>query len=771
MIDESNHWVEPSPVDIPQDILDQIGEPRFLAEALVRRGFTDAQFLREFLDPDQYTPAKPETLPDLLKAADRIENAIQSGETIGVWGDFDVDGQTATALLVQTLQALGAKVQYFIPNRERDSHGVALPALNTFLKTGVDLVLTCDTGISANDAVNFAKEQNVDFVITDHHTLPETLPEAVAVVNSQRLAPGEALSPLCGVGCAYKLAEELLERANHVEKAHELLDLVALGTVADLALLTGDNRFLVQRGLEQLRRSPRPAIEAILEMANASPDQLNEEQISFIIAPRLNALGRLDDANPAVPFFLAKSLAEARPMAARLEALNARRKLLCDQVFQAAQAQLEHERSLLDHAVILLGHPAWPGGVLGIVASRLTELYRKPVILLTTPPGESARGSARSIEGVNITQAISNSRHLLNSFGGHPMAAGLSFDASKMTEVHHLIDHSVQQQQSLEQYPTADLVIDAFIPLEKLTLEIIESLDRLAPFGPGNRALTLATSNLVLQSQAQFGKNNEHRQLIVEDSAGRAQRVIWWQGAGLALPEGRFDLAYTVRASSYRGQHTVQVEWGSFRSIQESIPLHKQRVVQVIEDHRGELDPSAVLTTWVNEPQTILFAEGEHPYRHSAVDRRHLTTAQILVIWTIPPGREELQMILETVAPQKVIWFGINPGDNLLTPFVTRLTGLVRYAIKARQGQTTISELAAATAQRERTVMAGLAWLARRGYITVEGSETQVQLSLGGIANPDAANRLESDITYLLEETAAFRAYCQNINLKLLILG
>jgi single-stranded-DNA-specific exonuclease len=552
---QPGHWIDPQPVDVPQAIRDQIGEPQFLAEALVRRGFTESQRLREFLDPFYYHPARPDSLPDLQKAADRIESAVQSGETIGVWGDFDVDGQTATSLLVQTLQILGARVQYFIPIRERDSHGVSLPALQTFLGTGVDLVLTCDTGISAHESVIYARERGIDFIITDHHTLPESLPPAVAVVNSQRLPPGEALSLLCGVGCAFKLAEELLVRANLAEQLESLLDLVALGTIADLALLTGDNRYLVQRGLERLRTSPRPAVEAILELSEDTPAQITEELISFIIAPRLNALGRLDDANPAVPFFLAKTLAEAQPMAARLEGLNARRKLLCDQVFQAAQAQLERDRSLLEHPVILLGHPAWPGGVLGIVASRLTEIYLKPTILLTMPPGEPARGSARSVEGVNITQAIASAHHLLNNFGGHPMAAGLSLDATNISEVHQLIDEDASQQQSQAQLPALSLVIDAFVPLDRLNLDLVKSLDRLAPFGPGNRALTLVSRNLVMQSQVQFGKNNEHLQLLVEDTQGNTQKVVWWQGrclkAGLTWPI-RYTLPITTGSQRSR---------------------------------------------------------------------------------------------------------------------------------------------------------------------------------------------------------------------------
>ena len=766
---DQQNWVEPPHVEVPKAIRDQIGEPAFLAETLVRRGITDAQRLREFLDSSQYVPADPDALPDLPKAVDRIEHAVSIGETIGVWGDFDVDGQTATSLLVQTLQFLGAKVKFFIPNRERDSHGVALPALETFLASGVDLVLTCDTGISAHDAVSFAGERGIDFIITDHHSLPDTLPPAVAVVNSQRLAPGAPLAPLCGVGCAYKLAEALLVRSGNAAKANELLDLVALGTVADLALLTGDNRFLVQRGLESMRVSPRPAIEAILELSNVSPDQITEEQISFIIAPRLNALGRLDDANPAVPFFLAKSLAEARPMAARLEGLNARRKLLCDQVFQAAQAQLERDHSLLEHPVVLLGHPAWPGGVLGIVASRLTEIYHKPFILLTTPPGQHARGSARSIEGVNITHAISGAQHLLNSFGAHPMAAGLSLDPGKITEVHRLIDSSVRSQQSQEHQPAARLVIDAYLPFDELSLEMVTSLDRLAPFGPGNPGLILAARNLALQSHVQFGKNNEHLQLIVEDAHGSSQKVVWWQGTGLPLPQDRFDMAYTVRASNYRGQPMVQVVWVGFRNIMESVTLRKQHAVRDIVDYRNELDPSAKLAVWKNDPQTLIFAEGDQPQLSKAVDRNHLVSKQNLVVWTTPSGREELQALLDIVNPQKVIWYGIHPGSDQLMPFLTRLTGLVRYVMKARNGMTTISELAAATAQRERTVSAGIAWLAARGYITAETVDTAVQITSGGSADPDLVNHIEQDITYLLSETAAFRSYCQKIDLKLLI--
>jgi single-stranded-DNA-specific exonuclease len=762
-------WLEPTPVEVPNAISSLVGGPPFLAEALVRRGLVDTDRLRGFLDPKFYTPALPAELPDLALAADRLEQAIRSGEHIGVWGDFDVDGQTATTLLIQALRSLGANTSYYIPIRARDSHGVALPALKDFLATGIDLLLTCDTGITAHAAADFARSQKVDLIITDHHLLADTLPDALAVVNPQRLPAGHPLATLCGVGCAYKLAEECLRRANRGEEAARLLDLVALGTVSDLALLLDDNRYLVQSGLERLRSEPRPAIVAMLEQSRIDPAQITEEQISFTLAPRLNALGRLDDANPAVPFLLAASAVEARPMAARLEALNARRKLLCDQVFQACQAQLSQDRSLLDHPVLILGHPAWPAGVLGIVASRLVDLYRRPVILLATPAGEVARGSARSVEGINITQAITTAESLLTGYGGHPMAAGLALEPAKIPDMHRAVDQSVAQQQAATHVAVADLVIDAFVPLGDLSIEMVELLDRLAPFGPANPPLILASQNLKLQNQVTFGKNGEHLRLMVEDNAGVARKVTWWQGAGSPLPEERFDLAYTVHSSHFRGKASVEIEWVAIRILPESLPLRSQRPIQTIQDERHQLDPLASLRRMLEKPDTLVYAEGEHSLPDRAVDRCHLSPAANLIFWSVPPGRSELLAILDQVAPRQVTWFGIATTPDKPETFLNRLSGLVRFALKQRAGRVVVSDLSTATGQREQTVRLGLAWLAARGHITIQpDGENELQIYAGGAPDPAAAARIERDLVFMLQETTAFRAFCQKVDLRLL---
>ena len=762
-------WIEPQTVDISPEVRELVAGPGFLAEAIVRRGLSNPERLKAFLDPNLYTPAPATDLPDLTLAVDRLNTAIQNGEHIGVWGDFDVDGQTSTTILVKALHILGAKVSYYIPVRGQESHGVALPTFQKFLDQGIQLVLTCDTGISAHAAVQFATSKQVDFIITDHHTLPDDLPPALAIVNPQRLPTGHPLFGLCGVGCAYKLVEECFRRAGRPAEAAQFLDLVALGTIADLASLHGDNRWLVQSGLERIRQSPRPAIQAMFELTDFDYAQVTEEQISFILAPRLNALGRLGDANSAVPFLLAEKMSDARSMAAHLEALNAQRKLLCDQVFQAAQSQIERDRTLLEHRVLLLCHPAWPGGVLGIVASRLVELYQRPAILLTTPPGQPARGSARSVADINITQAIAAASHLLIGYGGHPMAAGFAIETSKISEFQRALEQAILVQNPGE-VRVGDLQIDTYLPMESLTLEFVEVMDRLAPFGPGNPPLVLATRNLSLRSKTVFGKTKDHLQLVVEDGTGVSQKVIWWQGAGAPLPEGRFDLAYTVRASIYHGKRSVQIEWLHSRAIPDSLPFSSKRRPQEIQDYRDELDPQPLLEPFFSQNNALVYAEGEIPFRKKAVDRYHLAASEILVFWSIPPGRAELQFILDEVLPHQVTWFGVSTSTEQITPFLTRLGGLVRFALNNRGGQVTLSELAAATGQRDITIRKGLAWLAAQGLIALtEVDPIRISLAAAGLPDPARSTALKSELTFLLQETAAFRTFCRKVDLQLLL--
>ncbi len=762
-------WLEPEAVVVPPELQQVIGGHPLAAELLVRRGITDPAIARAFLDPDLYHPADPLDLPDLAAAADRLELALQRGEKIGVWGDFDVDGQTSTALLVSGLRGLGGDVIYHIPVRARESHGINLPNLEKLLAAGAQLVLTCDTGITAHEAADFLRHKQVDLLITDHHSLPEQLPNAPALVNPQRLSPDHPLRPLCGVGTAAQLLAELLRRKNRSDEFSTYLDLVALGTVADLAVLTGDNRWLVQRGLQTLRAQPRPGLQAVLKLAELSAANLNEEHIGFILAPRLNAIGRLGDANPMVELLMTPDPEIAKPLALELEALNSRRKRLCDDVFRAAQSQIERNRSLLDTPVLVLENPTWPAGVVGIVASRLVELYARPVALIAAPPGEIGRASARSVDGVNITAALAENANLLLGFGGHPMAAGFSIQPEKINDLRRALSRSVLRQAAGRPL-TNRLQVDAWLSLPEINLDLVESISRLAPFGPGNPSPIFAARNLRLESATGLGRTGEHLQLVVEDPSGNQARIIWWGAAGNPLPGGRFDLAYTVRASNFRGQVGVTIEWVSARPLEESAVEVTAAPAFSIADHRQVKDPQAILSELDLHPDSLFWWEADCPPDIPGTDRNHLHPADTLVIASIPPERAALAATLQQVQPQRVILLGHVSTPASLRSLLTRLGGLIRGVQSQHNGITSIEELAAACACTNAAIRTGLAWWQANGAVHLDWMENGlVQISSPGQPSRADLPSLESQLNKLLDEQAAFREYYRRAPLNSLL--
>jgi single-stranded-DNA-specific exonuclease len=768
-------WLEPRAIPIPEDLAQTVEGHPLVAQTLARRGIVTPEAARAFLDPAHYTPTSAFELPNLAAAGARLEAAIRQKESIGVWGDFDVDGQTATAVLVSTLRALGADTRFHIPVRERESHGVNLPLLEQMIAAGARLILTCDTGIAAHEAIEFARRQGVDVIITDHHALPEILPPAHAVVNPRLLPAAHPLATLSGAGVAYKLAEALLQTSQPASlQPSTLLDLTALGLVADLATLTGEARYLVQRGLQTLRQAGRLGITAIMESAELNPAWLTEAHIGFVIGPRLNALGRLADANLSVELLTTTDLSRARVLAATLEGLNARRQLLTSQVFQAAQAQIQRDPALLDEPALVLAHPAWPAGVIGIVASRLVERYHRPTILLAAPPGELARGSARSIEGCDITAAIAAQSDLLASFGGHPMAAGLSIDPERLPEFRRRLGRTLRQTLDTA-HITDELQIDGELTLPEISLALVEDLGRLSPFGPGNPPLALAIRSLVVKSHTAIGRGDEHLQIIVEDEQGNTRKVLWWQGAGGDLPQGRFDLACTVHASDYRGQREAQVEWVDARPLETPVSLAISTPAIELVDYRGQPHPMAVLQRLIAEQEVQIWreAEAQEKLAMMGIAGRHrleLQPGPALVIWTTPPGPQELQAALAQASPTSVYLFGIDPEGAGLEPFLKRLAGLTKYAIKATEGKTSLAALAAATAQREATVQKGLAWLAGRGHLefTLQAAG-QVVLQIGKEGNARDLKTAATQLEALLRETAAYRAYFRQAGIEQII--
>ncbi|PWH18797.1 MAG: single-stranded-DNA-specific exonuclease RecJ [Anaerolineae bacterium] len=767
-------WLEPLTLPIPAELRAAIDGHPILLQSLVQRGLTASQAAQAFLDPHAYTPTAPQELPGVEAVIQRLLDALRMGEAIGVWGDFDVDGQTATALLVSALRRLGAKVFYHIPIRDQEGHGVNVPNLEHLVREGTRLVLTCDTGITAQAAAQAALEWGVDFLVTDHHELPPALPPAKAIVNPKFLPAAHPLSSLPGVGVAYKVIEALYCSMGREEELEEFLDLVALGIIADVATLKGDTRYLAQLGIERLRQNTRLGLRLLLENAEMSAADLTEEQISFGLAPRLNAVGRLADANPMVEFLTTQDESLARQMAFEIEGYNEMRKRLTEDVFQAALHQLEQNRALLEHAVLVLYHPQWHPGVVGIVASRLVERFGKPAILLCGEGESGARGSARSVEGVNITQAIAAQAALLSSFGGHPMAAGLAFApaadlAERIARFRQAINYTVEEMLGGRTLET-QLQLSAYLPLDQVDWLLAEQLERLAPFGAGNPAPLFAAQNLTLSSYSEVGRQNEHLIMDVEDEQGKGYRLIWWQGAGWPLPEGKFDLAYRLRGRSYNGERHLQLEWVDFRLCPQATLALTTAEALILEDYRQDDNPHQRLQALRAEGDLLLWAEAAERAALQGKDRNELDSHPHLVIWTIPPSASELRRALQRVRPQRITFFAIDPQTDTLDRFLERLRGLLKVVAIRQHGQTTWAWLAAATCHRVAAVRLGVQVLAEQGLIEILAADDQGFTFQPCLAKPSASptTNLLVELLRQLEESRAFRRYYATCSLETL---
>lgn len=766
----SPKWVFPPPVDIPLALKAGLPASDFMLEALARRGIQAPESARAFLDHRLYAPADPGAFSDMSKAVSRIMAAIRHGETIGIWGDFDVDGQTSTALLVETLRGLGACVRYHIPIRSRESHGIKLPALREFLTPDVKLIITCDTGITAHDAASELKSLGVDLIITDHHSLPEILPEALAVINPHMLPPGHPLETLAGVGVAYTLADALFIESNRRDLSGSLHDLVALGCIADMASLTADTRYLVQSGLERLRTAPRPFLSQMASTLDLPLDHLNEEHIGFYIAPRMNAVGRLEDANPMVELLTSRDVAVIKPILDRMEALNASRRVLVSQVFEGALTQLEANPSLLDQPLIMLSHPEWPAGVVGIAAGRLAEMTHRPVILMSGGKDGLLRGSARSVEGIDITSALTANQAFLSSFGGHPMAAGLSLAVENLPEFRARLQQTISQQAAISAVEP-ELQLEAVLPLEQVTLDLLGDLERLSPFGVGNPAPVFSAPNLTFDDAISMGKNSEHRRAAVSDLQGNSFEILWWQGADLPVPEGQFDLAYTAHMNLYKGTPKIQYEWVDFRPVQEPVIHLSKKTLKSIKymDQREVSELKPALLEELSATGSTIWAEGLKFAPPGALDRLHLEKNRSLIILTIPPSSEILLACIARVKPAEITFMGLLPQSRSLSELLPSIGRLLKEVTTRGDGQFSLASAAASYATTPELLKTVLQWYAANGSITFEPIDSdRFQIRTAGIADPAAQVILESRLKKQDAEIAAFRRYYLNASLATL---
>lgn len=787
--------IEPSPA-----LIDFAGGHPLIAQLLAQRGFDSPETAAPFLDPDAYTPSPPTALVGMARGADLVHRALAAGERILVWGDFDVDGQTSTSLLVAALLALAvdpAQVRFHVPNRFTEGHGIRVPSLVRWLDDPdwwPDLLLTCDTGVAEDEAVVLAVERGVTVVITDHHDLPATFADyelgseptfsaapprspnskasietrisarAAQVIINPKLQPlGDPLRTIPGVGVAYKLVQQLYALAGRAGQETAYLDLVALGIVADVAEQVNDARYLLQRGLDQLRATRRIGLLALMDVARLDPEKVDAESIGFQIGPRMNALGRLDDATVAVELLTTRDPIRAGQLAAQMNRLNQERRVLTDQITQGAFELIDRNPGLLEFNGLVLAHPNWHAGIVGIVASRLVDKFGKPTVLILNPPGENARGSARSTGDVDIGGAIASCNDLLIRHGGHPGAAGVTLLPENVDIFRRRLSEAIDQHR-MEGAATG-LALDAHLTFDQLSLDLADQLQRLAPFGNGNPEPLLFTRNVTVVANRRVGKDGSHRQLQVRQGEQKPVGVIWFHGGDVDLPENPIDLAYYLKINDYRGSRSVQLSFVAARQARsEELDISQPPRTKglAVHDWRGLSQDQMRLP----EPDSaVWYAEGIQLGETAFAPRTQIHRTQAgrtLVLWSVPPSPQVLAWLVETVQPSAVHLVGREGGDLPFAELVRNVGRMCTHALQGTDGVIDIGRMAARLGVTETVIRHSLGWLQAKGHIrrlNWLNGDNLVLAQGDGAEDPDALAQIQTDLQELLTEIRTYRRH------------
>ena len=547
--------------------------PSALARVLVLRGITTFEEAKHFFRADRSALHDPEGIRDMTAAAARLSEAIEQGERVLVYGDYDVDGTTAAALLTDFLQSRGVDVSFFIPDRYEDGYGLCGRGLDTAAERDAALVVALDCGITAHEEAAYAQEQGLDLIIADHHTPEDTLPKALAVLDPKRPDDDYPFAELSGCGLAFKLVQATLaHRDEDPDAAFDYLDLLALSTASDIVPLYGENRVLMAEGLRALQDSVRPGIRALAEAANLDLQSVTSTgNIVFTLGPRINAAGRMDHASTAVELLLAPNFEEAEPMAAELEHLNRERRRIDDATEGDAIERAERQITARSPHALVLYDPEWHLGVIGIVASSIVERFHKPAILLTHN-GEEVKGSARSIEGINIYEALADCEDVLVQFGGHDHAAGLSLQADDIETFRDRFDAAVGERVTPELL-TPTIKVDAPVDLD--TIGSVEDrfwavLKQFGPFGPSNPTPVFHAGDLDVVAARTVGSDDSHLKFEVRQQDSSTGDTFDAIGFGMGeklsvLQESQetgtpVELLFSLEENTWNGRTNLQLK-------------------------------------------------------------------------------------------------------------------------------------------------------------------------------------------------------------------
>lgn len=554
------HWiVEKENPKLKEKLSRSLGISPISAQILLSRGIKDEAEAESFLKSGLFDLPSPYLLKGIDRAIERIKRAIERGEKIAIYGDYDVDGVAATALFYNFLKNLGATITYYNPDRLKEGYGVNLDAIRKLKSQGASLIISGDCGITAYKEVEEAKKLGIDFIVTDHHKPPETLPEAVAILNPHQtgcLYPGKEIA---GVGVIFNLAVALrraLRDSGFFKKEEpnlgDYLDLVALGTIADCASLTNVNRIFAKEGMKRMSNPRRPGIAALKEVSSVS-GKINAYDVGFKLGPRINAGGRLQSAGVAVELLISDDLERARELAKTLNNENSKRQRIEEEIFSDAVSQIEGNPRFLESNSLVLSSHNWHPGVIGVVASRIVERYRRPAVLIAIGKGGIGKGSGRSVEGINLYESLSECRESFEQFGGHELAAGISIREERIDEFRDRFERAVSERDG----DFIKLKIDCALDLADITDSIVSELDLIAPFGIGNPEPLFLSKSVEVISQRLF--KDRHLSLKLRQK-GAVFDAIWFNlRESITLPD-RIDIVFIPEINIWNGKREIRLK-------------------------------------------------------------------------------------------------------------------------------------------------------------------------------------------------------------------
>ena len=548
----------------PDEYLNASGLPRLVTQLLYNRGIK-AEEIEPFLSVDRRLEGNPFLLPDIPQAVSRVYKAVLSREKIAVYTDFDVDGVTAVVILVEGLSWLGAEVIPYIPDRLTEGHGLKIPALEKLQVQGANLVISADCGVTDPTVVKQAQNMGMDIVITDHHVPLGSLPRAVAVIDPRRKDSVYPYPDLAGAGVAFKLLQALFHEDSREKRLTGFLDLVVLATVTDLVSLVGENRYLVKEGLRELNNSSRVGIQEMVKLAGLKFGQLDVDDISWVLGPRLNAAGRMNNASTSYRLLTTQSSEEARLLALELEEKNVERQKLTSEVLSRAREKLAVKLHL---PILIDADKSYAIGVIGLVAGRLVDEFYKPTIIINLGP-ELCQGSCRSIAEFDIVAALAKCHDLLVAFGGHPLAAGFTVARRNLPQLEQrIVDLATEQLGHLELRP--EIAIDAELPLTALAGDTFNLIQRLSPFGEGNPQPTFLTRQVEVIECRNFGNQGEWLRLKLK------QGNVTWQAVDFKSQRkqedipSHIDVVYNLERTSWNGEEVLSLKLRDFSPAQVS---------------------------------------------------------------------------------------------------------------------------------------------------------------------------------------------------------